>query len=341
MSVNSIERVFNCLEGEQVDRPPIFPMIGDHACFINGLSYNEMYKSAEKVAKAHLKALKLYDYDFTTIQVEPSWSVAEACGAKVLYPHDKSPWIKKHLIESEADINLLEVPDFLNTTSTYTMIKGTKILAKSVNVPVVAFMTGPLTFSLQLMPYKKFFRLMSLNKKIIHELIQKSVQIIIEYVKLLKDAGASILTICEHDIQLVSPKIAKYLSFNYLSNIFKTYEFNILHACGKVYNHLLENVDLILNMKNLKSVSIGQFLDINSVLKLFNYEIGVAGNIDHVKLLPRGTPSMIIQAVHQAINESESVPNYMVAPECEITVDTPVNNVKALVSAVKSFKKKC
>ena len=41
------------------------------------------------------------------------------------------------------------------------------------------------------------------------------------------------------------------------------------------------------------------------------------------------------QAVENAINASAGTYRYMVAPGCEITADTPIENVKALVNATK------
>ena len=103
--MDSFERVYAALEGRQVDRPPVLPQIGDHAGIINNLTYDIMYKDAQKAANAHLKALDLYGYDITTIQVEPSWPVAEACGATVNYPPDKNPWIIKPVLNSEDDFS--------------------------------------------------------------------------------------------------------------------------------------------------------------------------------------------------------------------------------------------
>ena len=116
--MDSFDRIYAAMRGRFVDRPPVFPQIGDHAGIINKLSYNIMYQDAKKAADAHLKALDLYGYDITTIQVEPSWPVAEACGAEVTYPTNKNPWITKYVIELESDLEGLEIPDFMLTEST-------------------------------------------------------------------------------------------------------------------------------------------------------------------------------------------------------------------------------
>ena len=335
--MDSFDRIFAALKGRSVDRAPVFPQIGDHAGIINGLTYSRMYKDAKKAAKAHLKALEMYGYDVITIQVEPSWSVAEACGAEITCPPNKNPWITKYVIKSESDLEGLEVPDFMLTESTRVFIEGTRILAREANVPVAAFMTGPITFSLQLLPFTVLMRKLVKDPNFIHQLIKRSIEIIKEYIYLLKEAGATIFVICEHDTQLLRPAHSKEFSIDYLPEILSVYDYNILHMCGKITPHLNAVAKYLKNFDRLNTLSIGPYVDITKTQDLLDHKIGVAGNIDHVKLLPSGTPKEIEVAVHAAINASGGDPRFLVAPGCEITGDTPIKNVKAFVHAAKTF----
>ena len=331
--MDSFERVYAALEGRKVDRPPVLPQIGDHAGIINNLTYDIMYKDAEKAANAHLKAIDLYGYDITTIQVEPSWPVAEACGATVNYAPDKNPWIIKPVLNSEDDFSKLKIPNFQEIESSKVMLDGTEILAKEANVPVAAYMTGPITFSLQLMPYVLLITKMMKNPEFAHELVNYSVSIIKDYIKMLKEAGATILVICEHDFQMLKSDLIKNFSLNYLPDLFSIYDYNILHMCGKLSPLLHELARDLKKFQNLNTINIGPFVDISETQNLLDKKIGVAGNIDHVKLLPFASPREVENAVKSAIYASGGNPRYIVAPGCEITADTPIENVKALVNA--------
>lgn len=335
--MDAFERVYAALEGKPVDRPPVFPQIGDHAGIIAGLTYNVMYEDAEKAAQAHLDAQALYGYDFITIQVEPSWPVAEACGAGVTYPPDKNPWITDYLIKSEADLDKLRVPDFMATRSTRVMIEGTRILAERAKVPVAAFMTGPMTFSLQLMPYTDVIKKIIKNPAFVHQLVRQSVEVIKAYCQALKDAGATILMICEHDVQMMSPKHVKEFSLDYLPEIFAIYDYNVMHICGDVSRHLEFNAEYFKSLERLSTINVGPKVDIAATQKLLDGKIGVAGNIDHIDLLPLRTPPEVEAAVHAAIKASGGDPRFMVAPGCEITSDTPVDNIKAFVRAAATY----
>lgn len=337
--MDSFDRILSSLKGKSVDRPPVFPQIGDHAGIINRLSYNIMYENAKLAAYAHLKALHLYGYDITTIQVEPSWPVAEACGAEVNYPPNKNPWITKYLIETQIDLEKLGVPDFLETKSTRVMIEGTSILASEAEVPVAAFMTGPITFSLQLMPYEILIKKMIKNPEFTHQLIKKSIMVIKEYIKALKEAGATVFVVCEHDFQMLKPELIKEFSLDYLPDLFEIYDYNILHMCGKVAPHLNALAHELIQIKKLNTLNIGPFVDITKTQDLLKHKIGVAGNIDHIKLLPCGNPKEVETAVHKAIKASCRESRFMVAPGCEITSDTPIDNVKAFVKAAQTYNR--
>ncbi len=334
--MNPSERVYAALEGRTVDRPPVFPQIGDHAGIINGLTYDVMYKDAEKAAEVHLKAQELYGYDIVAIQVEPSWPVAEACGAKVTYPPDKYPWITDYLIKSEEDIDKLMVPDFMATESTRVMIEGTHILAESAPVPTAAFMTGPMTFSLQLMPYVEVIKRIIKNPEFVHQLVDKATDVIAAYAEALKQAGATIFVICEHDVQMMSPKHIKEFSLDYLPRILNIYNYNILHICGDVSRHLEVNAAYLRELRGLNTINVGPKVDIAQTQDLLEGKIGVAGNIDHIELLPLQTPQEVEESVRAAIKASGGDSRFMVAPGCEITSDTPVENIKAFVRAAAS-----
>jgi uroporphyrinogen-III decarboxylase len=126
---------------------------------------------------------------------------------------------------------------------------------------------------------------------------------------------------------------------NYLPDIFNIYDHNILHMCGKVTSHLEYFGPQLKDMKNLNMINIGPFVSIERTQEILEHKIGVAGNIDHVKLLPKGNPQGIKNAVHKAINESHGDSRFMVAPGCEITADTPKDNVLAFVNTVKTYTK--
>lgn len=333
------ERVETVLNLGVPDRVPVFPQVGDHAGIIAGLTYDVLYTDAQRTAEAHLDALERYGYDVVTIQVEPSWPVAEACGAEVTYPPDKCPWITKSPVSDENTLDALTVPDFLATKSTRVMIEGTRLLAEATDLPIAAFMTGPLTFSLQLMEYTDFIKVSVRDREFAQKLVAKSTEVIRAYGQALKNAGASIFVICEHDVQMFSPADFRELSIDYFPEILGIYPYTMLHLCGKVTPHLEANMDSLRTLNGLNMINVGPHVDIGSLKQALEGKMGVAGNIDHITFLPHASPDEVEERVRQTLRIGMPGGGYMLAPGCEITADTPPRNVEALVNATLKFGK--
>jgi uroporphyrinogen decarboxylase len=335
--MDSKERVETVLNLGIPDRVPVFAQIGDHAGIIAGLTYDVMYYDAAKAAKAHLAALDRYGYDVVSIQVEPSWPVAEACGAEVYYPPDKCPWITKNPVKDGMTLDTLVVPDFTATHTSNAMIEGTRLLAESAGVPVAAFMTGPLTFSLQLIKYMDFIKASVQNREFVKRLIRKSVEIIRAYGEELRKAGATIFVLCEHDVQMFSPTDFKELSLDFLPDLLNIYPYTMLHLCGKVGPHLTANIRVLRDLKGLNMINIGADVEISWLKEALSGKIGVAGNVDHLTFLPHAAPAEVIERVRQTLEVGMPGGGYMLAPGCEITGDTPVENVKAFVQTALEY----
>ncbi len=62
----------------------------------------------------------------------------------------------------------------------------------------------------------------------------------------------------------------------------------------------------------------------------------LAGNIDPVAVLRNGTPKAITAAIAQCHREAGS--RYVVAAGCEVTRDTPLENVEALTNYARSHQ---
>ena len=124
------------------------------------------------------------------------------------------------------------------TTSTRVIIEGTRILADRASVPTVAFSTGPTTMALQLMPYVEVMKRIRKNPEFVHGLVSRTVDIIRAWALLLKDAGATVFCICEHDVQMLSPKNYKEFTVEYLPRILDIFDYNVMHICGNVMRQI-------------------------------------------------------------------------------------------------------
>ena len=109
-----------------------------------------------------------------------------------------------------------------------------------------------------------------------------------------------------------------------------------MHHWGKITTKLRQNAETLKKLKKLNMITIGQDVDLAEMKTLFAGSMGVAGNIDHLQLLPHGTPQEVEESCRRAIKQGKVSPGFMLAPGCEITADTPPESIQAFVqSAVK------
>lgn len=337
--MNSYERVVKLFTGEKPDRIAVLPQIGDHAGYKAGLTMDVMYHDAEKTADAHLRAYETYGYDIVAIQVEPSWPVAETCGCEVVYPEDKCPWITKNIINKPGDVDKVKVPDFSAHPATGTILEATAKLREKIGkeVMISGYMTGPLTFSLQLMPYNDFVYSTKKDPPFIEAVVKKSTEIGVAFFQALKDAGAELSVICEHDLQLLSPKMWQEYSLKNLPKQTGITPYNILHTCGNIELQLTKLASEIAGIPNLQFINFSHEVSISKMAEAFGNSIGLCGNIDHIHLLPSATPDKIKEVCKSAIEEGLKAKAFLLGPGCEITIDTPEENVKAFVESARLF----
>ncbi|MCZ7665461.1 MAG: hypothetical protein M5U22_22165 [Thermoleophilia bacterium] len=339
ISLTARQRVARLFSGERPDRAAVLPQIGDHAGWVDGLTMDVIYHDPGAIARAHAKAYRDYQYDIAAIQVEPSWPVAEACGCTVTYPPDKCPWITDPVIKGPEDVRGVAVPDFEAHPATRTILEATRLLKTEIGqeAMVAGYMTGPLTFALQLMPYNDFIVSVRKGPAFAEAVVRKATNVARGFAEALRDAGADLLVVCEHDLQMFAPATMRRFSLPYLPEITSVFARNVLHTCGKVEAHLIETADELCAVPNLQFVNFSNEVSISRMAEIFGDGMGLCGNIDHIHLLPSATPDEVRAACRAAVSDGLQASAFMLAPGCEITIDTPPENVRAFVESATLY----
>ena len=337
--MNFRQRVEMLFKGQRPDRIAVLPQIGDHAGWVHGLTMDVIYHDPDKIAAAHLKTIEDYGYDIPAIQVEPSWPVAEACGCSVTYPPDKCPWITDNVIKKPEDVDRVVMPDFWAHPATGTILKATRKVKDEIGSDFLTagYMSGPLTFALQLMPYNDFIIKTRKDPSFVEAVVQKAAEVVKHFAMALRDAGAEILVICEHDLQMFSPKAFHDYIIRRLPGILEVMDYNVLHTCGKVEAHLAAQADALSGLTGLQFLNFSPEVSITKMVEAYGGRMSFCGNIDHIHLLPNGDREEILAACRAAIQEGLTARTFMLGPGCEITIDTPPDNIKAFVQSAALY----
>ena len=139
------------------------------------------------------------------------------------------------------------------------------------------------------------------------------------------------------DIPMMGSKHTGEFSIEYYPMLLDIFDYNMVHMCGKVTPHMERNVEAFKTLDRLNMINVGPEGDLPKMRELFEPEIGVAGNIDHIQLLPLGTAEEVRVACAACIANAggHQARHFMLSPGCEITTDTPPENIQAFVDAAR------
>lgn len=92
--MTSLERVRAVLQGEVPDYLPVIPQSFMFAMNEGGYSIGQVNRNPAVMAKCHVECREKYGYDGCIMDVDDS-TLAEACGAKVVYRDDSVAVVKE------------------------------------------------------------------------------------------------------------------------------------------------------------------------------------------------------------------------------------------------------
>ena len=108
------ERTFGFIRGEEVDRPPLHPIIMRFAAAYANVHYRDFCLHHEVKCEAMIRCARDFDLDWVTVMSDPN-AEAEAFGLEIDYPLDNLPKMAKGQEHVDFDtLKALPLPDIDN-----------------------------------------------------------------------------------------------------------------------------------------------------------------------------------------------------------------------------------
>ncbi|HKM17806.1 MAG: uroporphyrinogen decarboxylase [Firmicutes bacterium] len=142
-----IERVTLTLQHKEADRVPVYPLMCGVARKLVGASYPRWSTDMDVCAEAYEKVTEEFDLDVICTLIDLSVEAADF-GQSVIYPENEAahPDFNRYMLKNTADINALQPIRFIDSIRMKGMVElcGRLMNSKGADVPVVAFVFGPL-----------------------------------------------------------------------------------------------------------------------------------------------------------------------------------------------------
>jgi [methyl-Co(III) methanol-specific corrinoid protein]:coenzyme M methyltransferase len=345
MSMTPKDRVIAAMNKENLDRPAV-------AVFTQSATVGQMdavdahwpeaHKDAALMAK--LAAAQAEVFGFEAVRASFCLTAeAERLGCVVAVDKlDAAPMIKTHPFkfdpmtgEYDDPFTALAVEDFLNEGRVKVVQDAVGMLKKSHGdkYAVIAGNTGPFTLAGHMVSTENIIFGMMMAPEEVDKWVEAVTPIVKNYTQALLDAGADIVQCSEPSAStdMLAPDMFEEAAGSSIKNsLAKVDGMTSLHICGDTYPILDQMAAL-----GVTSLSVEEKVDSFKAIEKVAGKVSMVGNVGSVRPLFQGTPAEVKEAAIRSADAGFNV----VAPGCGVAPATSNDNMKALVDAIKAYKK--
>ncbi len=314
-----------------VERVPWVPFVGVHGGFITGVDAEAYLKSADKVVAGVSKAIEEYNPDGVPVvfdlQIE-----AEILGCQLQWAPHNPPAVVSHPLEEGVKLSDLNVPEITDGRIPVAVNAAKELRAKYPDIALYGLITGPFTLALHLLGTDIFTKLFESPDEIT-EVMEFCTKVGNKMAKYLIDAGCDIIAVVDPMTSQIDPMTFETFVTPYVSEIFDTVrnadKLSSFFVCG----HAQQNIEAMCNCKP-DNVSIDENIPIDFVKDIaLKKGISFGGNMKLTVVLLMGNEDDCREEAVECLDLGGKT-GFILAPGCDLPMDTPPENLKAVTEIV-------
>lgn len=329
--MNKRDRVLRAMNGEAVDRPPVFSASSTATFELEqklGLKWPAFHQKAEAMAHMGLAALELFDFDAVRVPFCQTIE-AEALGCEVSY-RDFTPGNDIPLYKLDDTPQFPD--DFLGRGRIPELLAAMRWLKKEVDGRAFVFggVVGPLGIARALLDSVPLLKASLRSPGKITPFIDVGKRASVELALALLEAGAEAIVMEDMTASpdLLHPK-------TYKATVAKAHREVIESIPAPVVLHVCGNVALIAEEMagaGARALSIDPKAGISQMREKVGRQVLLVGGVDTIAL-SLSTPERIKELGLKALEEGIDI----LAPGCAIPPNSPTENLKVMVEAANAF----
>jgi MtaA/CmuA family methyltransferase len=322
----------NLLKGQLPDDRVIFrPILMHFAARLNHSSYGKFASDYKVLVESNIKAMEFFDTDLVSLISDP-YRETSAFGAPIEFIDESVPRCLAQVVKNLDDVKNLKRPDVYKSERTLDRIKGAEYYQKLLhgNVPVSGWIEGPLAEACDLVGVSDMLVRLMVDPDFTRYLIDKCLLTAKDFALAQVDAGCDVMGIGDAICSQIDKEMydlfvkEKHMELiEYIHSIGGTVK---LHVCGDI-THLLESFKDL----NADILDIDSMVDLDVAREILGPDVVLSGNINSVDIQNK-TRDEVYQISRDLIDKYKDS-KYILAAGCEITVDTPHDNLMAMREA--------
>lgn len=330
--MNSRERYLAMLNGERPDVLPRVPILMQWAAEYIGSNYGAFAADWRVLVEANLRIAADFGMDQVSAISDP-YRETQGFGAEIEFIPNGVPRCKRHPLADDKNFGKLKTPDPLRSERMLDRVEAIRAFKAQVGAThsILGWIEGPAAEAADLRGVSTFLMDLMLDEAYAEALMDLTLETAVGFAKAQIEAGADTIG--------VGDAIASQTSPDTYMRLIQPREKKLVRAIqamgGKVRLHICGNIAHLLPgiaEMNVDVIDVDHMVPLAKVREILGPRVALAGNLDPVEDLRRGTPESIRARVRQAWGEAGAP--YLVGAGCEIPAGTPPENLAALCEAV-------
>jgi len=325
------EHIFKAFNREVTDRTPWVPFVGCHGGKLIGISAENYLKSSTHMVNGLTAAIEKYKPDgipvIFDLQIE-----AEAMGCELKWSESAPPAVISHPMINGISFDQLSIPNN-DAGRIPQVIQTTRILKeKHPDVALYGLITGPFTLCLHLLGTEIFVRMME-DPDMVHELMQFTSKVCETMSGYYIDAGCDVIAVVDPMTSQIDPISFQTFVTPYVSETFKYIRSKSVYSSFFVCGHAQQNIEEMCKCKP-DNISIDENIPLDYVREMaLKYNLSFGGNLKLTLVLLLGTKEDAQKEALECLDIGGNE-GFILSPGCDLPMDTPSENLEAIVDLV-------
>lgn len=338
----SLERVQAVLRGEIPDRLPVVPQGFMFSMRTAGYDIGQVNRNPAKMAKAHQISQEKYGYDGCVVDVDDA-TLAEACGAKVIYRDSDVAMVDEHhpILEDLRDIENLKLPDPMKDGRICQWLETVQRLKEMVGDHVFIMGRadqGPFSLLSLLRGTQEFMMdLLEEEPEVIHHALEWTTEAHARFARAQLQAGAHATSMGDSyaSADLISAKLYREFAWPYEKQIVEK-----VRSLGLPYSiHICGNASSIvadMGQTGAKILEIDWKTDMALARRVVPEDVVLMGNIDPSDPMCIGTPDKVKAQVQDMVQKTRGK-GLIISSGCALGANTKPENMEAMVASARLY----
>jgi MtaA/CmuA family methyltransferase len=334
--MNRKEEFLKLVSGQQPGRVLFYPILMHFAARFNGHTYGEFAADHRILVESNIKCLHHFDFDMVSLISDP-YRETSAFGAPVEYLDEGVPKCLKQMIGTPEDIVALKNPDVLQSARTLDRINGARYYRELLkdDVPIMGWVEGPLAEACDLAGVTEMLIMLMMDPDSAHLLLDKCLETAKDFAR--EQVAAGCILIGVGDAICSQIDVDSYNTFVFerqrqlVDYIHSLGAYVKLHICGNT-THLWPSLSKL----NLDIFDLDYMSDPDEAWHQFGPDVIRCGNINPVDIQNLTANEVFDRS--KILIEKERGRRFMLSGGCEITVNTPAENLLAMRRACENHE---